>query len=480
MRALSPSAELGTSRGIVRGWLVLSIRQAAMLALTIAAVLVLSHRLGPVEFASYGYTTTAMLLAAAVGDLGLAARLIRGGGRAELLGPSLGRQLVIVLPLCAGLAIACVALLGGGESGLAGVAVAMTLCLFSLTTLPTALLEQKGRFERVGVVEVAQRAVFVALALALAATHPSVLAAPVAGAIAGGVGYVIALRLARWTARPRLVSGAGGDDSFASHWFQVRLANQLNYAAPILLAGLLLSDTDAGFVVWALSVASVPTILAPLAARALFPSLMGVGADERLVLYRALFRALMLFALPLIAGLFVAAGPLAGEIFGEAWRDGAGMLRLACATALLGCVLSPIVPLLFVTAGSRWTRDVMVGWTVLTWLLTIPATALAGRYAPLTMQLIAAIAVVALIGGALRRDHGFALLAGAGPGLIALTIVVPLGLVAAPLASGPVGALALATIAAVLQLLLMIAFGGVPGAVRDLGRQLINRTFTNP
>lgn len=375
--------------------------------MTIGGIVVLARLLTPAEYLTYGFVNVAMLTGAASGDLGLGARLIRFGADDDVLGRSLGMQLAVWGGFAVIGAAGVFLVLGRADERAAGIGVLLTLALFALTTLPIARLEAANAFGRVGTVEVAQRVIFVALAIGFAAEDASLWAVPVAGAIAGTVGYGLALVLARWRARPRLHASRELLGGFATDWFLSRIANQLNYASILVISSVALNSTDAGYVSWALNVASVPTLLAPLAARALFPNIANADPDQRLQTYRRLLRALLAIALPITVALAVCATSLASTVFGATWVHGVDQLRLACVTAVLGAFLSPILPLIFVELESSWIRNIMVSWTALSWAVTFGLTFLFGALVPLALQVLGGVIVLGLLRAALIRARDF-------------------------------------------------------------------------
>src|SRR5262249_19516313 len=154
----------------------------------------------------------------------------------------------------------------------------------------------------------------------------------------------------------------------SSHWWQSRIANQLSYAAYPLLGGIIFTSREVGLMVWALAFSSVPALLAPMVARAVFPALARTRAPAQVDVYRPLFRALLMIGLPLVAALLACAEPLTVYVFGgEKWTDGIPLLRLESITTLIGLILSPLVPLLFLSLSPRLVKWLMVGSAIALW-----------------------------------------------------------------------------------------------------------------
>src|SRR5438874_1451085 len=83
----------------MRSWAILIARQGVVSALTAGGALALALLLSPSDFALYGYAGTAMLIAAAVGDLGLGAAYVKGDLPKDRLGAALALQLVVWISL---------------------------------------------------------------------------------------------------------------------------------------------------------------------------------------------------------------------------------------------------------------------------------------------------------------------------------------------------------------------------------------------
>jgi O-antigen/teichoic acid export membrane protein len=417
---------------ILSNWLTLVIRQGVISIVTIVGAFVLARVLGPTHFAVYGYVAAAMLIAAAVGDLGLGAGLIRYGVSSERLSGSLGLQLAVWVPATLlAVAVSLVANPYGLGAGIGAVAVVVFL-LVALQTLPTALLEQRFAFGRIAQVEAGQRVLFIGGACILAVVSPSSWSIAIAAAAAGAAGWLGALVAARWQWRPSLRKARGLFHGFSSEWWQGRLASQMNYAMYPLLGGLLFTQQQVGLIVWALAITSVPTLLSPLVGRAAFPSLARVGVDEQVAAFRRVFRPLLLVSLPLIAAIFVTAKPLTLTFFGGAWRDGIPLLRLESVTTLIGTALTPAVPLLYLALRPKTVKLVVSLWALAVWSLT-PVIAIWASYLAPSIATIATSAVaLAVFAWMLYRATGYSLVGDMRVGLAATVIAVIVG---APLAT---------------------------------------------
>ena len=450
-----------TGRIAARGAGLLVIRQAFVSLVMLGGVLVLSVLLEPSQFALYGFVSTVILVAAAVGDLGLGASLIRAQSlNPKHLSGSLALQLAFWPPICAA------GTLAGSLLGLYGFSVAVTALLFgtllllSLQALPTALLERRMAFGRIAAAEVIQRLVFVGIAVALAATSPAQWSIPVAAAAAAAISYPSVMLLAGWRWPPRFARGEPLFRGFSSHWWQSRIANQLTYATYPLLGGILFTTDEVGLMVWALAVTSIPALLSPMVARAIFPATSQVGPGEQVAVFRPLFKILLLAGMPLVAILFACAQPLTQYIFGSQWLDGVTLLRLESITTLIGLALTPVAPLLFLALPARTVKWVMASWLIAVLVLAPVLAPIASFRAISIAQIAASAATLLMIERLLRKGRGYSLLRDMLPGLAGVAIAIGVGLPAASLADGALSTLAIGAGIGALQLGVAVLLGG--------------------
>jgi O-antigen/teichoic acid export membrane protein len=454
-----PAANPGPAA--IRGASLLLLRQALVSLLTLAGVLALSVLLNPSEFALYGYATTAMLVAAAVGDLGLGASLIRGETlQPEHLRGSFALQLCFWIPVClVGVAI-------GSALSIYGFTPATTSLLFgalfllSMQALPTALLERQMQFGAIAIVEVIQRVVFVGIAVALAVTSPAQWSIPFAAMAAAMVSYPMVLILARWRWQPSFHRGEPLFRGFSSHWWQSRIANQMSYAAYPLLGGLLFTSREVGLMVWALAVTSIPALMAPMVARAAFPAMARAAPELQISVFRPLFKGLLLLGLPLIAALLCCAQPLTEYILGQQWLDGVVLLRLESVTTLLGLVLTTVVPLLFLVSSPRRVKRIMVGWTIAVVALGTLLAPIASFKSISIAQIVVATTVFVIVERILRKERSYSLLKDMWPGLAGLVAAIAVGIPVAANVTNAAGALAAAALVGTVQIVVTVALGG--------------------
>lgn len=451
------------------GWLVLVLRQAAITLITFGGIVTLGRLLGPADFALYGYTTIGVTVALAVGDLGLAARIIREGPEQELLRRAFGAQLIAAAAIAVlGAAIIALAPWSGGQR-LAAALLLVAILLAALQTLPTAVLEARLAFRTVSLVEVAQRALFTVAAVALAVAGAELEAVPAAAALAGVLAYAGIVRGARWSLRPRFGRQRGLLRGFASDWWQGRLATQLAYAAYPVLGGLLFSGREAGYIVLGLTITSFSVLLAPLVARSTFPAMSGAGAGERWEVFREVFGAFVVLSLPLLAVTAVSTDALVRLLFGDAWQGAVGIVRLTCVATLFGIALTPSLPLLYMLLDSGFVRRVLVGWAVAQWLLTPVAALALGPLAPAAVGAAAGAVALFLLDRRLRREAGLS---------VSAELARPLAVTAAAMAAGAgvllavggtAGGLAGAGVLLAVYAALAVGLGGIPQPRRMLG-----------
>lgn len=417
--------------GVLSNWFALVARQAVVGTATLIGLVALGALLSPGDFAVYGYAMTVMVIAAAVGDLGLGAALIREGPSDRRIQRSLGLQLAVWLPLCAVAAVAAATIdLYHLPPGVAGL-LAFSFLLFSLQTLPTSLLERSRRFGTIAKVESSQRVLFVCVALAFALLAWDTVAIATAAALAAAAGYAAALVATRWRWRPRLEGAHGLFFGFSSDWWQGRLASQLSYAVYPLLGGLLFTQQEVGWLIWAVLLTSIPAVLVPLGSRVLLPNIAATEEVDRLAVFERVFRLLLLVSLPAVAALFAVAGPLTHFFFGSEWDDAVPILRLECVTTVLGLVLTPVVPLLYLVADPRTVKRVLVVWASAVWALTLALASGLSYYAPSVAQIATAMVALVVFDRLLRSSRAYSLVHEMWPQVMVGAVTAILGWVAA-------------------------------------------------
>jgi glycosyltransferase involved in cell wall biosynthesis/O-antigen/teichoic acid export membrane protein len=438
-----PPAPAGfTRRGLLTSTFALGVRQAVVAGLTALGVLVLSHVLAPAQFAYFGWTLAVMTFVAAVGDLGYGAALIRSGQARRLAGAALAAQGRRLLPVAALAAAAILVVPLAATVRTAALLLVVCAAFLAAQAVPTAVFEAEGRFAAVGLIEVVQRALLVAGAVALAEVSGRGWATPAAGAVAAAAGFALALVVSR--VDPRRRDGADSlDRAFSRSWLQGRLANQLGYAVYPLVGTAFLSSRQLGLVLWALSVSALPALGGQLAARILFPALSVRLPAAGVAVHRRAVCLLLAAGGPVASAMLVFAHPLTRLVFGRAWLDGVVVLQLECATTVLGLILTPTAPVLYLVAPAGRARTLMVGYAAGTVAL---ALALIGPVGLIAMSLatLAACSVALVAGDAVLRRAGHPGLGFVLGGLGGLAALTALGLWWAPAVdSGPGLALAL-------------------------------------
>ncbi|MBK5233911.1 MAG: oligosaccharide flippase family protein [Thermoleophilia bacterium] len=459
----------------VRGAALLSVRQILVGVVTVGGIIALPLLLSPAEFSLYGYVNTVILVGAALGDLGLAAHIMKNQMSGRDLGRSLAMQLAFWGGLCLILLAVSATLNPFGFSMLTNSLLLFGLFLFALQALPTALLEKELRFKRISAIEIVQRIVLISIAITLAAVNPSEWSIPLAAAVAALIGYPAVLKASAWRWRPRLGGGEPLFKGFSSQWWQVRIVNQAAYAAYPLLGGLLYTAHEVGLIVWAIAITSIPAYFAPMVARATFPTLARAEDKERAEIYSSLFRGLLLIGMPLVAGLLVSAGAITEHIFGPEWTGGITLLRLESVTTAIGIATSSIVPFLFLSCPPSTVR-----WICVSSLgaIIVFSIALTPWFSFLSISIATIIAVsvqLVLFDHLLRRDLSYSPLRDMAPAIAGLVVGVAAGLPIVLASDSLLAGIAGGILAAVIQIAVTFLLkGGV-----DV-REVLNRRGGGP
>ena len=454
-----------------RGAALLSFRQVLVGVVTVVGIVALPLLLGPAEFAMYGYVNTAMLVGAALGDLGLGAYIIKNRVSDRDLSGSLALQLAFWLPISILLLLLATTVNPFGFSMLSASLLVLCVMLFSLQALPTALLEKNLRFRTISVIEVTQRVILVTGAVLLAVFQPAQWTIPLAAAAAALVGYPLILRATRWRWRPKFAKGEPLFRGFSSEWWQVRIANQAAYAAYPLLGGLLFSAHDVGLIIWDLAITSIPAYLAPMVSRAIFPTLSKATPEDRITIYSNLFRGLLLLGVPMVAALFVAADPFTEYIFGSEWTDGIPLLRLESLTTVIGIASMSLVPLLFISCRPAFIKWTCVGMAVSVVVLSLALSPLLSFLSISVATLISSSVLLVIFDRGLRREISYSPLKDMLPALTGLAAGIACGLPVVMALDSVAGALLGAAVAAGVQLGVTILLKGgvdIRGAVARL------------
>lgn len=405
MATSAPPVRAGlTRRKIFRSGFALAVRQGLVAVITAGGVLALSHILAPAQFAFYGWTISIATVVTAVGDLGYGAALIRSGRARELAATTIEHHWRRLLPAAA-LASAAILLLPlSPVVRISALLLVVSAALLAAQMLPTSVYEAEGRFATIGAIEVIQRAVLIGAAITLAELFHRGWAAPAAGAIAGLVGYVLALAFSGVRSHREAREADPIDRRFSRYWLQGRAANQLTYGVYPIVGTAFLSAHKLGLVLWALSVSSLPALGGQLSARVLFPAMIGSGQERSGRAHRQVVAILLATGGPLVSAMIVFAHPLIALVFGAKWLGATLVLRLECATTLLGLILTPSAPVMYVAAAPRLARTLMVAYAALTLILSVVLIGPLGLIAMSVATLIASTVTLVAYDLVLRRN----------------------------------------------------------------------------
>lgn len=445
----------------------LGVRQVLVAGLTAGGVLALSRLMSPSEFAYYGWTIAVVTAVTAVGDLGFGGALIRSARARQQAGAAVTLHRRRLLPIAALFAVAiALAPLSAGVQQAAFLLLACALFLSPQMVL-TAVLEAEGRFALIGAIEVVQRAVLIGVAVALAAVIHAPWIAPAAGAVSALVGYLLTLGA---SGVPFRAAGSSErlDTHFSAAWLQGRVANQLNYGVYPLLGALFFSSHDLGLILWALSVSALPGLAGQLTARVLFPAAAIREGRRTAAAHLEVVTTLVAMATPAVAAMIVFARPLTHLIFGAKWLGAVTVLQLECVNTLLGLILTPTAPILYLLCGARRAKSLMLIFTLQTWVLGAALVAPLGITALSTGTLISASVTTVLCHVALKRA-GYPGLTGLWRAVCIFIVACAVGLAWGPdVSSIPALLAALAAFGA--AVLAAIVWTRAAGDLRGLGR----------
>src|SRR4029077_20538868 len=197
-----------------------------------------------------------------------------------------------------------------------------------------------------------------------------------------------------------------------------------------------------------------------MVARAVFPAIARTDEPSQTVVYRELFRGMLVVALPLVAALFACAEPLTRYFFGDKWLEAVPLLRLESITTLLGLALTPIVPLLFLALEPRRVKWMMVTSTVALWTLAPLVAQFASFKAISICQIAIGTSLLLVVDRMLHTSRGYSpvrdMLAGLGGLAAAGAVGVPL----AAQAGDALATIAIGAAVAAVQLGVTVLLGG--------------------
>ena len=372
------------SRRSLRSLMVLVSKSAYMQVIAVVGFLILSYYLEVEEIGIFYAVNEAMAVIGYFSDIGLAAALIQRKQMPSLaaLRTSFAVQQTLVLGLSAGLWWLSPKMIGWYDLPPVGLlllrALIVAFALNSLKTIPTVILERQLKFEKLVLVETVEMILFYLVAVAAAIKGWGV--ASYAWAVLAR--SVVGVALIYWQA-----------------WWPVGLAFDLHELRQLLKFGLpyqgnsliavvkdrllvfflfkLIKATGMGIIGWAQTWSQKPLrFVTDNVTKVAFPAIARVQDQpdklSRAVNQMLLFTAVSIF--PVVVGM----GLMVPELMAvvpryQKWLVAVPVFYLYLVNTAWAAISTPVTNILAAVGKIKWVSGLMVMWTVLTWLIILPA-----------------------------------------------------------------------------------------------------------
>lgn len=403
----SPSAMI---RHLVRGMQAGALGAVAQRAAPALLFIALARISGPGPLGIVAYALSVVALAGAVADLGIPVALqkcMHEYDRAEDVALT---ALVIRLASAALVALVLLRLgIGPAISPRVAALVAGCLVLVTFDLVPSAL-NATLRFADGARTSAIANGVFLTGGVAAAAVGLPV-TGPIASRAAGSLGaglprvlhWIAAGGLPRFTIGQRLLS-------YGLVAMVPGLMSAIFNQADVVIIGNVLGYGTAGIYKTAVTVAAVPTILAPIIATPLQPLIAHYGRQSSGTvgnLAVGTTELLLLVAAPILAIGAACADPVLRAVAGDVYAAGAPAMILLLSGNLLGLIITPFLSLLLMTEGARIVAAVATGSAAISVglnLLLVPRVGLVGAgLASLASYLFGFLVQITLASRALGR-----------------------------------------------------------------------------
>jgi teichuronic acid exporter len=377
-----PRLETGQlARRAAGGAAVLLVRQGVVYGSSIAAGIILARLFTPAEFGFYGVVLFCVTFLNIFGGTGFAANLIRTEEHPTLedfRAVFTGQQVLV------GFVFLC---LWGAAPWLASYyhmqqhgswffrLIALSLVFTSLMVVSQVLMERELAFGKIAVVEVTQGLIFNVAAVVLAWRGMGVMSLAIALALRSACGALLSNLIEPWA------MGWLWNSTVLKRHLRFGVALQASQFIALakdsitpLFVGIYLGAAKMGYVTWANTLATYPTmILIPLQ-RVYLPFFARLQSDrERLSHYAA--HALWMtnaIAAPLVVITTALAYPITILIFGSKWLVALPLFYCLAVTGVIAAGSIPLLGLINAIGKSHITLTLAILWTGTTWACGVP------------------------------------------------------------------------------------------------------------
>ncbi len=365
------------------------VRMVFLQLVTFVSSVFVSRFLGPFAFGVYGIVANFVFLFIYFSDVGLAAALVQKKTKLKRrdLTTTFTIQQSLVLTLVVIIFIALPLIqpwLKFGSDGLwLGRALAISLFLASLKSVPSVLLERRLKFNLLVIPEIAETIVFNVVLVTLAILSFEVKSFTYAVLARGLVGVLVIYLVAPWrigfgfnkkSAKELLKFGFPFQLNSILAWFK---DNLMDNAVALILG----SPTAFGYLSWGRNVSHQPRKIMDSVLRVLFPVFSRLQ-DRKDILAKALSKTYFLLGVsmfPAIVGICVLIKPLILYLYGgPKWLPAVPVVYFLSIALLWGIFNSVATSALSAIGQIKVVLKFMVMVTIATWVLTIPMTLIWG------------------------------------------------------------------------------------------------------
>lgn len=364
---------------IARGFLSLTFRKAALLAINYITINLVLARILPVSIIGiFNIANSIIAFFTFFSDIGLAAALIQ---KKEITQEDVRTTFTIQEILAVIIAVsiwflapyfAQVYSLDNPSMWLIR-ALAVSFLLISLKVIPSVLLERELKFHPLVLVEILETIVFNGVLIWLTLLNFQIWAFSIAVLARGLVGVISIYILAPWKAGFAFSKQSIKELLSFGLPFQFNsiLALLKDRLVPLVIAKMV-GSTGIGFITWATSIAFLPLEIMNIMIRVTFPAFSRLQHDKE-ELKRTLEDAIFITALlsyPLLFGIDAIASKLIEVIVSPKWQPALPLIYLFSIGAFWATLSSPFTNFLNATGRINITLKLMVMWTVLEWTLS--------------------------------------------------------------------------------------------------------------
>jgi len=365
------------------------VRMVFLQLITFVSSVFVSRFLGPFAFGVYGIVANFVFLFIYFSDVGLAAALVQKKTklkRSDLTTTfTIQQSLVLILVLIIFVTLPLIQpWLKFGPDGLwLGRALAVSLFLASLKSVPSVLLERKLKFNLLVIPEIVETIVFNAVLVTLAFLSFEVKSFTYAVLARGLVGVLVIYLVAPWrigfgfnkkSAKGLLKFGFPFQLNSILAWFKDNLMDNV-------VALILGSPTAFGYLSWGRNVSHQPRKIMDSVIRVLFPVFSRLQ-DRKDILAKALSKTYFLLGIsmfPAMVGICTLTRPLILYLYGgPKWLPAVPVVYFLSIALLWGVFNSVATSALSAIGQIKVVLKFMMMITIATWVLTVPMTLIWG------------------------------------------------------------------------------------------------------